>query len=193
MTTYPFYLLAIGVCDKENSDFMPGLRKYLNRKAGTNWKIKSCFIRQDRIVETILSNLDRLNGGTTSSNIVSCYSLLKLNIVFTESIDYRILPWLEDEVKWYVSHNQEYYSAGYFFYPIFLKGKPSLRIFACCHTGISTRDEIDCGDDFTYILRLSSFLMRHLYFHDADSVYPDIVATLMLQFGDGSFPGKITA
>lgn len=193
MTTYPFYLLAIGVCDKNNIDFISGLRTYLNRKAGTNWKINSCSIQQDRIVETILSNLDKINGGTISNNTASYYSLLKLKIKFNESIDYRFLAWLEDEVKWYVSHNQEFYSAGYFFYPIFLKGKPSLRIFACCHTGISNKDEIDCGDDFTYILRLSSFLMRHLFFHDADTVYPEIVAALLLQFGDNSSSGRVTA
>jgi hypothetical protein len=192
MATYPIYILAIGAYPEWDANILPGLRKYLNRRSGIGWKIKSCVIRRDRIIETILANLDRLNGGSPVEYIVSSYALFKLNIEFIGEVDYRIFPCLEDEIKWYIANNEDTYCAGYFFCPISLKGEPSLRIFAGCHASHPKKDEIGCDDDFTYIQRLAGFIYRYLYYHDADKEYPHIVATLLLQFGGDPPPDKIT-
>jgi len=117
--------------------------------------------------------------------------LLRLHIETNSPIENRIVPFIEDEIRNYVAFNEEIYSAGYFFYPIILQGKPSLRIFACCHSSLSSKDEITCDDDFSYILRMSEFLHRHLYKQDADEKYPDIIAALLLQFGGSISPDSI--
>lgn len=176
-------ILAIGASPDWNTTFFAGLKKFLNQRSGTVWKIKSCSQRHDRIVETVLANLDHINSKSPCKHISTMYALLRLHIETDSHLEKRIVPWIEDEIRNYVAHNEEIYSAGYFFYPILLQGKPSLRIFACCHSTLSSQDEVTCGDDFSYILRLSEFLHRHLYHHDADVEYPDIVAALLLQFG----------
>lgn len=117
--------------------------------------------------------------------------MLRLHIETDSPIENKIVPYIEDEIKNYVAFNEEIYSAGYFFYPIILKREPSLRIFACCHSSLSSQDEISCEDDFSYILRMSEFLHRHLYKQDADEKYPDIIAALLLQFGGSISPDSI--
>jgi len=178
------YLLAIGLYPTWDHSFERQLKSNLSQRKGDGWEIKSCTSKHDPLVKKILYNLDYINDKEKESTFKASYAALRLRIEAPTDIRYQPLPWIEKLAREFILENSNPACAGYFFYFIEKEGDIELRIFASCNDDGTALTEKDTDDDYTYIKRHTGFLFRHLIYHDAETYYPDIMANLLLQFGE---------
>jgi len=180
------YLLAIGLYPSWDRSFERQIKAYFSQQKGDGWEIKSCTIKHDPLVNKILYNLDYINDKEKESTFKAAYATLRLRIEASSDIRYQPLPWIEKLAREFILENSNPACAGYFFYFIENNDDIDLRIFASCNEDGTELTESDTDDDYTYIKRHTGFLFRHLMYNDAETYYPDIMANLLLQFGNRS-------
>lgn len=180
------YVMVIAFHPRTHSDFIFSMAPYMTQAKIKGAKIESCRLVDFPQAIQVLRVLESLNGAASIDPLLfKEEGVLRLRIRTKEPIRYRSTPWLNSLLKDYLFTPFNVCSGAYFFY--LTKNDGVLQV-ECPNQLVTETVEIDetnnDDDDFTYMQTMAPYLDRLLHFGDADKIFPDVTAKLLLQFGE---------